>query len=202
MDAEEFLRCVANHEMTVLSDDGGVRRHLRFSKQGSRDQQFDLVTWPGHLCYTGDMGTYVFERVNDMFQFFPCDTGELRINPGYWGDKLLAADRHGGYEEWSKDRFEQSLRENLAYWLEDRPHWCEEDKQRGLEDFEDELTGWLELGAEHAYSEAARFEVGGFTPFEDLHESPCMEFTHHYLWCCYAVVWGIGKYRSSTREGE
>ena len=86
-----FLEDIKDHRLTVRVN-RGTDRHLHFSKPGSIDQSFDLVTWPGHLCYTGDMGTYVFERLPDMFTFFRMKEGvvdpALPINPGLvWGIK-------------------------------------------------------------------------------------------------------------------
>ena len=52
--------------MIVLRDDG-VYRHIRFKKPGTGCMHFDLVTWPGYLCYSGDMGCYVFCRLNARF---------------------------------------------------------------------------------------------------------------------------------------
>ena len=69
---EQFLRDVAEHTMTVIREDG-VSRHIRFAKPGTSCMHFDLITWPGYLCYTGDMGTYVFQRLTDMFEFFRTD---------------------------------------------------------------------------------------------------------------------------------
>lgn len=66
---ETFLADVAAHQIHVLRDDG-VHRHIRFKRPGTYCMQFDLITWPGYLCYTGDMGTYVFNRLEDMFEFF------------------------------------------------------------------------------------------------------------------------------------
>src|ERR1051326_8204576 len=65
----EFLRNVKAHEMTVLRDEG-VDRHLRFKAPNTSNQYFDLITWRGSLCFTGDMGTFVFSRIPDMFEFF------------------------------------------------------------------------------------------------------------------------------------
>lgn len=53
-----FLHDVREHRLIVLNDDK-LNRHIRFSRPGTRCMQFDLITWPGYLCYTGDMGTYV-----------------------------------------------------------------------------------------------------------------------------------------------
>jgi len=69
---ESFLRDVAEHAMLLIRDDG-VSRHVRFAQPGTGCMHFDLITWPGYLCYTGDMGTYVFQRLTDMFEFFRTD---------------------------------------------------------------------------------------------------------------------------------
>lgn len=83
-----FLADVAHHQLTVLRDDG-LYRHLRFSKPGSNDMRFDVVTWPGFLAYSGDMGCFVFERLDDMLAFFrrPYTGPGLTINERYWAEK-------------------------------------------------------------------------------------------------------------------
>ena len=67
--ADQFTSDIAQHQMQVIRDDG-VSRHLRFKRPNTMCMHFDLLTWPGYLCYTGDMGTYVFRRLEDMFPFF------------------------------------------------------------------------------------------------------------------------------------
>lgn len=60
---EQFLVHVREHEIKVIRDDG-LHRHLRFKKQNTSNQYFDLITWPGTICIHGDMGTFVFSRVD------------------------------------------------------------------------------------------------------------------------------------------
>lgn len=79
-----------DHKMEVVRDDG-LYRHLKFrGKDGIC--WFDLVTWPHVLTIHGDCGTFVFTRIEDMFQFFRGPT----INPSYWSEKVVAEDRYGG----------------------------------------------------------------------------------------------------------
>ena len=48
----------------------------------------------------GDIGDFVFRRLNDMFEFFrDDDAGKLRINPGYWAEKCTAADTRRGPDD-------------------------------------------------------------------------------------------------------
>ncbi|GGJ56127.1 hypothetical protein [Glutamicibacter ardleyensis] len=89
---QTFNKNLGDHVMTVLHDEG-LYRHLRFKNPKNGFYWFDLITWPGNLTITGDMGTYTFARTEDMFTFF---TGQ--INTGYWAEKLRAG-ASGGRSE-------------------------------------------------------------------------------------------------------
>ncbi|SQC93443.1 Uncharacterised protein [Cedecea neteri] len=88
-----FLRDVALHTLQIHRDDG-LYRHLRFKRPGTNAYYFDIVTWPGYLTITGDMGTWTFSRVSDMFNFFMDShfghRASFVINPGYWSEKFEA----------------------------------------------------------------------------------------------------------------
>jgi len=192
-----FLRDVAEHVMEVLRDDG-VNRHIRFRKPGTMCMHFDLITWPGYLCYTGDMGTYVFRRLADMFAFFRTDREyhcakgrQLAINPGYWGEKLEAVSRYGeGYREFSMDLFEQAVRRDLESFTED---WPEEQKAELVQAVEDDV---LNACDQHEAIEAVRrFDhEGAGCLFDDFWEHRLEDYTFHFKWCCYALAWGVARY--------
>lgn len=187
---ERFLEDVAQHELTIVRDDG-VNRHLRFQKPGTYTMHFDLITWPGYLCYTGDMGTYVFRRTEDMFEFFRAEG--LRINPGYWGEKLQAIDRCDGYRQWSRDKFEQRIREAFDEWLEDGELSAEQ-QAAAAQQFESEVIRALGDGKEAAYLAAQDFEFAGHWPFQDWWEVDTDEYSFRFIWCCYALAWGVQQY--------
>lgn len=124
---ESFLKDVENHRMKVLMD-SGIYRHLRFASTGehSWNQWFEIVTWPGRLAYSGDMGTYVFQRLEDMFEFFrgrPRDEKEqLYINLGYWSEKLEAVDRFGseyGEKIFSPEKMRKHIEEGVKEWVDE-----------------------------------------------------------------------------------
>lgn len=109
---KRFLKTVEGHQMTSLQE-CGLHRHFRFRNPQKSAYWFDLITWPGFLCVTGDCGSYVFSRVEDMFAFFREEQnpeGELQINPDYWSEKLEAQNCNGvhahGIRRWSPERFE------------------------------------------------------------------------------------------------
>lgn len=120
---ETFLKNVEGHEMQVLLDNG-IYRHLRFKKPQTGIAWFDIVTWPGYLAYTGDMGSFVFERVHDMLTFFRGKRRyeHLDINPSYWAEKLRAVDRDGrsgSFEEYSEEKMREHIEDGVKTWVEE-----------------------------------------------------------------------------------
>ena len=200
-----FLKDVASHEMTVIQDDG-LYRHIRFKQPGSGHMYFDLITWPGVLCYTGDMGTYVFKRLDDMFQFFRTDrrdNGKLNINLGYWSEKLQASNCSGrhcrGVMEFSYDRYERIIKEQLVSWWRDE--CCDAEERRQLREAVEEalLDNWCECpeSVESAIRMASNFSatISGYTyQFRDFWDHRLEDYSFHFIWCCYALAWGIEKY--------
>jgi hypothetical protein len=103
--------------MKVHRDDG-IYRHLKFSRNGSNSYRFDLVTWPGYLSVTGDMGTWTFGRIADMFDFHGQPFRAARkflINPGYWSEKFEAGAGRGRREspcfEFDAQAFDRGLQQ-------------------------------------------------------------------------------------------
>ena len=201
----DFLRDVATHELSIIRNDG-LYRHLRFKRPGTSCMYFDLITWPGHLCYTGDMGTYVFSRVSDMLEFFRRDCADqLPINPGYWSEKVQAADggRHPGCVfEYDHDRYLAVVNEYLSDWLEGLDDEAAAELREAVQD---DVLQLADSHDEHGnYNRAYEFsaEVGGQTfEFTDLFERNFRRFTPRFLWCCRALVWGIEKYDAALLAG-
>lgn len=211
---DEFLKDVATHALEIIQDNG-VYRHLRFKKPGSRDMQFDLLTWPGHLCYTGDMGTYVFQRLEDMLEFFRTDRDynksmgrELGINLGYWSEKLRAVDV-SGRGKGSATEYRQSLlvdvikRQRLE-WMRERE--IDKEQRKSLWEDLDELIADLDGDESHDFQMVNDWrwkpfgcdERHGYF-FQDLWDHNFSDYTFHFTWCCYALAWGIELY-DKTKE--
>lgn len=181
----KFLGAVAHHEMTILVDTAPVRV-MTFKQPGTINYLFTLVTWPGHLCITGDMGTYVFRRLIDMFEFFRTDRREgkagLYINLDYWAEKLEAVDKVNKFKEYSYEIFKQVVQERVD----------EAETTKQQRDAVEELVATLsEEPVEVVY-----LAVQDFTEFEfcDFQEHDLTEFTYQFVWCCYAIAWGIKRY--------
>ncbi|AII27758.1 hypothetical protein B9J07_12835 [Sinorhizobium sp. LM21] len=195
----EFLRDAGKHEMLIKQDDG-VYRHIRFSQGGSSVYHFDITTWPGYLCISGDMGCFVFARTMDMFTFF---RGE-RINPSYWSEKLQATNNRSGHRRFSFDLLKEAVAADFEHWDFD----SDEQKAAAWKAITDDWDG-LFYSAEgsdlhHAVSEVMDWECPVTKQkFQDFWEHDLEDYTHHFMWCCNAIQWAIQQYDAANKaEGR
>ena len=213
---QSFLKDIAEHQMIVLRDDG-LYRHIRFKKPGTGCMHFDLVTWPGYLAYSGDMGCYVFTRLEDMFNFFRTDKndwnynrkGGLSINLGYWSEKLVAVDGQrdsGSATEFSEEKFRRIVNDYRVRWIRDYRDTLTKEQRRELwETVQDRVLDCLmddkheAMRAAHTFSE----DIGGRRfEFTDFWDHNFEQFTYRFIWCCYALAWGIGQYDKAKDAQE
>ena len=187
----QFMKDVAEHGMTALRDDG-VHRHIQFRKPGTGVDGFDLITWPGHLCFTGDRGTYVFSRIDDMFMFFRTDRQQPRngqtlfINLSYWAEKVLAVDRHGKIEDYVEEIAKARLLEELKEF---------DGTRAARREIYDEVIGHLDEGEQEAKRALTEH-------FRDAWEWHLTDYTYHFTWACYAIAWGIQQYDDAVAGAE
>ncbi len=186
--AEGFARDTAQHEMTVLHDDG-LYRHLRFMNPDRSSHWFDIVTWPGTLAVRGDVDGYMFTRARDMFEFFRFSSHQGGINPGYWSEKTEGGSR--ACKSYSEERAKALVLAEVRD-LEMRPLGLFLAIQREIFNhvhFEDEARDALE----HFDHEGVRFR--------DVWEWDLHDYDWSFLWACHAIVWGIAQY-DAMRSAE
>lgn len=170
--AERFARETSEHVMTIRHDDG-LYRHLRFRHPKHGSYRFDLITVPHALIFRGDGENYVFDRIDDMFQFFRSGIyadGSHHINPHYWSEKLTT-DRDS-VMKYDQDLFERTVKEHVADAILDRSAprgiskavkellensdiaW-EEGARRALEEFEHgaAFKAWCVCGASEMFAD-------------------------------------------------
>lgn len=194
-----FVRNTARHNVIIERDDG-VYRHIIFKAPGTNSYRFEIITWPGYLTVTGDMGTWTFSREWDMIsQFFPVGTAE-GINPYYWSEKIEAG-THGGRDaicyDFDDDGFVKALNAYLDEW---RDNLDEEDDAEEIEhalETRDSLTqeGFNNAGAAAyaLYNADWPRSIDTYGLAESVNHS-LQKFSFHYLWICYAIVWGSERY--------
>ena len=197
---KSFLANVANHELTILRDDG-LYRHLQFKQPNSGICRFEILTFPGHLVYVGDMGSYTSQRLEDMFEFFHVSPlagrPQLHINTGYWGEKVRATDRNEGLATFSEEKFTRVIRELRRTWIRENAKRTTPAQRRELwDDIEETIlkadpTRMLDKAME--FNSFVNDDVGSFY-FQDLWDYNFNEPSGRFVWCCYAIAWGIQRY--------
>jgi hypothetical protein len=214
--AAMFATNTAEHELKILHDDG-VYRHILMAKPGTGIYRYELITWPGHLAVGGDMDTYVFARVDDMFTFFR----RQQINPSYWAEKVQ--DGRERTQRYSEDKFRALVKEEIdehaeaypdlaakharqleaykaAHYTQQYPYngggvrhpgplWSPEEAREALADAEADGSTMHEEGARELLGQ---LESNGVT--SDIWERSLSDWDWHFLYCLNAIVAGIAAY--------
>ena len=190
---DHYVKDVRHHEIAILRDDG-VYRHVRFGKPGTNNMRIEVITWPGHLCYAGDMGTYVFTRLEDMFEFFRRSQGYPvgAIDFRYWAEKVDAQDCVNPVTEFSHELFREHVMNYINDGVEYETGWTPE-KVNALKDVvESDVFGWLDDGEHASFCRLRDFEYEGFE-FTDI-EFNAHKMCFHFEWACYAIQQVIDEY--------
>lgn len=209
-----FVSDTEHHVLTIAHDDG-LYRHLQFRSEEWRPPLlhprrsgmywFDLITVPGALIFQGDGDSFVFHRLEDMFEFFRGTPGE--INPGYWWEKVQ--DRRENVKDYDLALMKQHINEAVAEAVEQSPDKLSGLADRVSEDLIDSLSG--DESFDRGLVEAFRFyanEADEFGPtrvrpdfeFSDTFEWRLRDYDWWYRWACHAIVWGIACYDAAKGE--
>ena len=175
---EAFARDVNKHVITVLHNDG-IYRHIRLASPATGNGSFNIITWPGCLAYSGDMGDYVFSRTKDMFMFF---RGH-KPNLSYWAEKVYAQDKCGGVKEYSSAKAKE---------------YYDEVSREFYPDTSAESDGFDFDRSEHEVR--ADIEAMGLDGFSDLWEADFQDYTFRFQWCCHAIPYAIAMFDAWEKE--
>lgn len=172
--------------MQVLHDDG-LYRHLRFRNPDRGEYWYDLITTPGTLTITGDMGDFLFRREEDMFGFF--GRRNTTIDAHYWAQKVVAGTTH----EFDADLYKQNLTQVFFDVIDDLSNKDGDDLWADIE--------WLLLSAES--TESAHVAMSEWSDsrmsLEDSFEIEVTSLSTTFLWCCWAIVAGIARYTDAQQ---
>jgi hypothetical protein len=197
---QRFLADVSRHEMVVLHDEG-VHRQIRFRKPDGEAFCFDLITWPERLCIDSAMGAYVFAQDFDMIDFFRADPTSVRrygadglfIDEAYWAGKLLAADPQG-VTNYDPEMFRACVRQDFENWCKAN-RLGEEQRAEIWQEIENDVLASAEFDEHSAREAASNFRLPGYSlRFEGFWERDLRTWAHNYIWCCYAIAWGVTTY--------
>lgn len=174
----------------------GIVRNIRFgSMDGGSAHHFNLTTWPGYLAISGDMGCFVFRRVEDMFDFFRSDE-ELKINPDYWHEKITSTGGRRSAKSFYKDKLLSSCREIFESYSESFE--LSEDQKSEL--WEEMQSVFSDCRSQRDVTHAAMgFDMHGFQfDYESIPDG--MDYSYHFIWCLFAIVWGIQQYDAHKKK--
>jgi hypothetical protein len=186
-----FASDTAGHQMTVLLDQG-LYRHLRFARPDSSICWFELITTPNLLTINGDMGTFMFSRLEDMFRFFQRADGD--INPSYWGEKIHASS--DPVSIYSAKVFTDTIRDAAIDQLDDVDESLHGEALAALEE---EVLSYAPAGEQEARNALDRFGHE-LLEFSDTWEYDFTDYSFRYLWNLYAIVHGIARYRALSGQ--
>lgn len=199
---EHFRSDTAEHELTIVHDDETFR-HLCFRKPGTGMYWYDIITWPGTLCFRGDMGTWVFARLTDMFEFFRNRPGY--INDGYWAEKIVAHDRNGT-QEFDHDLYRQYV---VSTFWDQRDRLATPHSNRSAPEvwalIRRELldeSGWVAPPTDttEAHYSLRDFDNGNGTDlFGESWEHDFKGYSFQFIWCLHAIVHGIHRYDEAKK---
>lgn len=176
----QFDKATTEHVLTVELD-SGLFRSIVFKRPTSVIYSYRVTTWPGYLAITGDVGHYVFQRTQDMFEFFRDDGG--RINPSYWAGKCQAGETQ---------RFDSDAWEALINRIIEELSEAQDDIPEEIEDLKDSSPSSSHEAIHLLY------EAGVLDAFE--YSGSLESYTHQFLWCLFGIVKVIALYDAHHAE--
>ena len=190
--AEEFAVMLRDHEMTIEHDDG-LYRHLHCRSSKHCFDWFDIVTWPGSLAFSGDLGSYTFSRTDDMLGFFAGKDGrDLPFD--YWAQKAVAVDRHSGMKTHSKRALLQFVVDRAKDMISDLEDGDRKGRReiieaaRELIDDVRHCNTWFEMT-----DTVVNFNKAGLS-FEDAESLPDPVLVQRFYLACRCINWAANRY--------
>lgn len=172
-----IVRDLADHTITVLHSNGLYRRY-RCQNHRSWNMGFDIITWPGSLCFTGDMGDFLFQRTDDMVEFMRHSC----MSYSYMAEKCVA----GKVKEWSENVFAETLAERAKEGGEFTVHTSVGLETRSVKDAICTIKSEYANYGSHHDAMKAMCESGLWDGFN---LPSCEDYTYRFLWCLHAISW-------------
>jgi hypothetical protein len=183
--AQRFATDSAGGVVTVRRDDG-LYRHLEVELPKSTAHWFEVVTWPGALAITGNTGSHIFRRTDDMLDFFRRAPG-WDIDTRYWAEKVQP-DGAKGVQVFARDL--------VRAYLELATQEAEAEHPGLVDEVEQELFSRhssADLKTEDgARAAIAAFEFDGFR--FDTSDWEFTQYDYWFLYTCQALAWTVAQY--------
>ena len=189
---ENASRAFADHVVTQNVNQG-LYRHWRCQKPGAGMYHFNVITEPGRLIVTGDIGTLILCREQDMLPW----ARRAMDDPYYMAGKCQAPEPYAWSSDVCRDWLERERRDvlhDLAIDEEAARKEGEELTAKERKKYTDLLDKIAKLaeeveGGEHAFTQAVH-DSG----LVDGCDWPRLEtFTPNFLWCREALRWFLER---------
>lgn len=173
--AKNFATDSIHHQIKILHNDG-LYRHFRCGNPETVFNSFHIVTWPGHLCFTGDRGDFLFRRIDDMLEFF----NNWRSFE-YMAEKCLTYKHF--VRKFYRELVDEHIEDQVKYYTEEdsdiKKLQILDDIKENINhlDYESEFEIYKEFFESGLYDEMPEFEY----------------FTSEFLYCLHAIGWFILK---------
>lgn len=198
---DRFSQSVVNHKAEVLLD-VGFHRHVRCAAPGDSNMWFEVISWPGRLVVSGDMGTYLFARSVDMFALFRSKVLGA-IDCRYVVEKCEAADCRFGTHAFSDARLRTCIDDLIEIRTEEFS-LSDADVERIRYEMRDVFPdGWFSDYLEEDRSFEAKRRLNEFSfetrtgktvCFGEYAEQDLTEITSRFQWIVLAACWAVREY--------
>ena len=193
---DRFVSDTPEHVMTIALDQD-LYRHLKFRAPNTGMYWFDVITWPGKLVVNGDMGTYTFSRLPDMFEFFGGRKPGY-VNEGYWAEKLVAVDKQSPPREFDEALFRQRVLEDFWQTREDfDPSEARQIWQAIRDQIFDDYADRHDSRACHELLNHFVSPVSGFGYSDSWDWGDFDGYGLHFVWNLHAITHAIRTYRAA-----
>jgi hypothetical protein len=185
-----FERDIASHVIKERHRDG-IYGHWICARPDTVVLHFHIVTYPGGMLYTGDMGTFVFERTFDMISFMR----SACRSRGYAAEKCRAVEKSAagnGIEVFFDEIFEENLDEFLDEYESHHGEPITEEKLASIS-YLREYRGEDEHRCMMEMYESGLWDCGDMPT--------CRYYSVHFLWCLHAIEWFCKRVDLSSHDG-
>lgn len=179
-----FDEDIKKHVITMKHDDG-LYKHYLCQRPNDCFEWFEIITWPGKLCISGDMGSFLFARTENMVNFM---SDHIRSR-SYIAEKCIAHENK--IREFKKDIFYEQLDELIKDKQSNETTYEEMNEiQEKIDEIKESFSYYeSEYDAEKAMYESELFS-------DELPD--CKYFTYHFLWCLHAIEWFCDNHNKQT----
>lgn len=186
--AANAAKAFADHVVTV-EHEHGLYRHYRCAKPGTGIYAFQIVTFPGRLIVSGDIGNVGWSRCPDMIEWAAGAVESI----GYFAEKVWGSIPT---KEWSEEAAEEVIEEKYKNIVEDVAGFDAKEAAECVEKADEEKALLLRAASEGQEAFTTAF-YGSNWCRGDFPE--VRSYTAEFLWTREAVKWFLKWHKARAK---